>query len=119
MRKDTTMKLLKSRAKPKKEFFVVNLTIRNDPNIGRRLKFKVLTMRVKIVVGNPVTYCVITEKDGVDCCRAISICNPKDKYNWKIGVKEAFANAISDFPASDRKLFYFHLFKKYPELKSN
>ena len=110
-------KMFRRKAEITEQRFLVNVIFASDKNVGRRLRIKALGIRIKIIVGNPITYCEVTRKYSNECNTSISICNPKDTYNWKICVKEAFAHAIKDFNVTDRRYLYFKLFQKYPELK--
>lgn len=88
--------------------------------IGRRLKFSVGHNHITIIVGNPVTYIqnfnITTEDKFGDTDWSVSVCSPKDIYNWKIGVIKALDNLCENYSKDLRRDLRKAMAKKYPEV---
>ena len=91
--------------------------------IGKRLKFSVNHQHILVIIGNPVTYCSVSyscKGKPIEVYPSLSVCNPKDEYNWKIGVIQAVEN-MCKYWIGDKditKSIFDALFNKYPELKA-
>jgi hypothetical protein len=89
-----------------------------NATLGRRLKFSVGHNHIEIIVGNPM--CIaknyIHKIGGAEA--SVSVCNPKDTYNWKTGVIQALENLCEDcgYSKESRRDLRKALAKKYPEV---
>jgi hypothetical protein len=88
--------------------------------IPSRLKFSVGHNHITIIVGNPVTYCKNNNQYTFTHGHGISVCNPIDNYDWKIGAIVALENLCDAcrYEKPFRKQLFDKLFSKYPELRS-
>ena len=101
--------------------YLNNVMDEEEKTIGRRLKFSVGHNHVTIIVGNPVTACVLFNEVDGKYFDAHAICNPKDTYNWKKGAIQSLTNLFDAWfvPSEiDRTEWFGKLFNKYPELKA-
>ena len=86
--------------------------------IGKRLKFNVGHNHIKIIIGNPATYCENYESDNKRIGWSVSLCSHRDVYNWKTGVIQSLDNLCEEKKYSQklRRELMQALAKKYPEV---
>jgi hypothetical protein len=86
--------------------------------IGKRIKFSVGHNHIKIIIGNPATYCENYESDKYRIGWSVSLCSHKDVYNWKTGVIKSLDNLCNEkkYTQKLRRDLRKALAKKYPEV---